>query len=236
MSHIRRFAQYVAYITAFSLLYPLSGLATESIAHLAGYPGFRSGHLSPRFLSGALWVVPYATCQVIAAGITVRGLSLRNLLWLSCLFALISHALSALDIRLVMAQSGLSVVSTLMSITVGSLDHNDHQEGNIDRYGGGGPKSRWPNRVTWPPTITRLNPGYVDVGKTEDGQPKIRLTWGGGFGHWGIEIGPEDMEVPQTLERKGQEFGPPDHRYTVYDTGEYRLPFAPGAYVWYEIQ
>jgi hypothetical protein len=423
MSHVRRFAEYVAYIAAFCLFYSLSGLAIEGITRLAGYPDFRTGLLPPRFLSGILWIVPYATCQVVAAGVAVRGLSLKRLLCFSCLFIVISHLLSALSIRMTMAGSGLSVVSGLISITVGSLlpylapililalmgrkrapqelvlpagpesmgaaeecraavgakqavgtgdwcrrywfvldlllagflglcgaladpfglisygcglyndggtefllvmllvllfvpaalcllvlgarmsatwpkrihnkarlrllrtltaigvvsglvlpftplrppgyktyaagfrrymrseadlpairywlsslDANDLREMKASQYGGDGSRPRGPNAIAWPSAIARLHPGYVELDTTKDGQPKIRLTWGGGFGHWGAEIGPEGMEVPATLERKGEEFGPPGHRYTVYDTGEYRLPFAPGAYVWYEIQ
>jgi hypothetical protein len=117
-----------------------------------------------------------------------------------------------------------------------SLDPNDLQRIDADLHGKGGSESYGWRAGAWPPMITRLNPGYVALGKTTDGGPKIRLTWGGPFGHWGVEIGPEDMGIPLTRERKGQEFGPPDHRYTVYDTGEYRATFAPGAYIWHEIQ
>jgi len=44
------------------------------------------------------------------------------------------------------------------------------------------------------------------------------------------------MEIPETQERTGQEYGPPDRPQVVYAPGEYRLPLAPGAYIWYELQ
>ncbi len=73
----------------------------------------------------------------------------------------------------------------------------------------------------WPKSVKVLNPSYVNPDLDENGNPKVRLTWGGGFGHWGFEIGMEDMEIP-----------PSDFS----QFGEYRLPLEPGAYVWHELQ
>lgn len=70
-------------------------------------------------------------------------------------------------------------------------------------------------------SVKVLKPRYVNLDMDKNGNPKVRLTWGGGFGHWGIEIGMEDMEIP-----------PSDFS----DYGEYRLPLEPGAYVWHELQ
>jgi len=66
-----------------------------------------------------------------------------------------------------------------------------------------------------------LNPKYVFFSTDENGNPKVRLAWGSGFGHWGVEIGMEDMEIPSS---------------DFSDYGEYRLPLEPGAYVWHELQ
>jgi hypothetical protein len=92
--------------------------------------------------------------------------------------------------------------------------------------------SCWPDTVVWASAITQLNPHYVQLDKTETGRPKIRLTWGGALGHWGVEIGPEDMPIPETLPRRRNVI----YGQVFWDEGEYRLPLAPGAYVWYEIQ
>ena len=73
----------------------------------------------------------------------------------------------------------------------------------------------------WPKSVKVLNPSYVNLDIDKNGNPKVRLTWGGGFGHWGVEIGMEDMEIPQS---------------DFSQFGEYRLPLEPGAYVWHELQ
>jgi len=82
-------------------------------------------------------------------------------------------------------------------------------------------KSKWPDSINWPKSLTVFNPGYVNLDLDENGHPKIRLTWGAALGHWGVEIGMEDMEIP-----------PSDFSRH----GEYRLPVEPGVYVWHEIQ
>jgi len=82
-------------------------------------------------------------------------------------------------------------------------------------------KSKWPDSINWPKSLTVFNPGYVNLDLDENGNPKVRLTWGGPFAHWGAEIGMEDMKIP-----------PSD--FSRY--GEYRLPVEPGVYVWHEIQ
>jgi len=73
----------------------------------------------------------------------------------------------------------------------------------------------------FPESFKVLKPRYVNLDMDKNGNPKVRLTWGGGFGHWGIEIGMEDMEVP-----------PSD--FSCF--GEYRLPLESGVYVWHELQ
>ena len=66
----------------------------------------------------------------------------------------------------------------------------------------------------------------------EAGRPTIRLGWGGSLAYWGFVVGDETMTVPETQPRTKEEFpsGP------VYSPGEYRLPIAPGAYVWHQIR
>ena len=73
----------------------------------------------------------------------------------------------------------------------------------------------------WPRSLKIFLPANVNLDLDENGSPKVRFTWGSGFGHWGFEIGMEDMEIP-----------PSD--FSLY--GEYRLPLEPGAYVWHELQ
>ena len=82
-------------------------------------------------------------------------------------------------------------------------------------------KSYWPDSIKWPKSLKVFNPRYVNLDLDENANPKVRLEWGSALGHWGVEIGMEDMEIP-----------PSD--FSRY--GEYRLPLQPGAYVWHELQ
>ncbi len=113
-----------------------------------------------------------------------------------------------------------------------TLDPNLCTGEYIDLYTGNDFKPHWPDAVAWPEAITRFEPHYVQLMKTETRHPKIRLTWGGAPGHWGVEIGPEDMPIPKTLPLRRSTI----HGQELWDEGEYRLPLAPGAYVWHEIQ
>ncbi|TKJ35930.1 MAG: hypothetical protein CEE38_13030 [Planctomycetes bacterium B3_Pla] len=88
-------------------------------------------------------------------------------------------------------------------------------------YGSNLYERRWPDSLEWPESLKVFRPGYVNLDLDENHNPKVRLTWGGPFGHWGVEIGMEDMKIP-----------PSDFS----QWGEYRLPLEPGAYVWYELQ
>lgn len=74
----------------------------------------------------------------------------------------------------------------------------------------------------WPKSLKALKPGVVLLSADDNGNAKARLMWGSGFmGHWGVEIGTEDMQIP-----------PSDFS----EFGEYRLPLEPGVYVWHELQ
>lgn len=73
----------------------------------------------------------------------------------------------------------------------------------------------------YPKSVKVLKPRYVRLDLDENGSPKVRLTWGGGFGHWGVEIRAQDTKIP-----------PSDFS----QFGEYRLPVQPGVYAWHELQ
>lgn len=79
----------------------------------------------------------------------------------------------------------------------------------------------WPDSIKWPECLTTFKTHYGNLELNDEGDAKIRLTWGGAFSHWGFEVGPVNMKIPPS------DFG---------QRGEYRLPLAPGAYAWYELK
>lgn len=67
----------------------------------------------------------------------------------------------------------------------------------------------------WPSVISRLSPNYVSC-KEENGKKYINIEWGVVSGHWGLVIGPKDMQIPK-------------------NSNKYVIPLdKPGAYVWHE--
>lgn len=50
---------------------------------------------------------------------------------------------------------------------------------------------------------------------------------------WGVAVGHPEMAVPATQPRE-KEILP--NGQVLYHSGEYRLPLAPGAYVWHNIE
>ena len=78
----------------------------------------------------------------------------------------------------------------------------------------------WVDGSEWPKCIKELSPNDIQV-FYDNNNRQIQLTWGGGFGHWGLIVGPENMEIPES------DFEP---------HGEYRAFLEPGAYVFHEIQ
>lgn len=82
----------------------------------------------------------------------------------------------------------------------------------------------------WPEPVTSLHLHYVLLRLDRDKYPVVRLGWAALDAFWGVEIGPEDMEIPETLPRQKVQVG----GSTMYEHGEYRLPVSPGVYVWHE--
>ena len=90
-----------------------------------------------------------------------------------------------------------------------------------------------PKYVAPPGSIRHLRPRYTKLMLDNGGRPMIRLTWGGGLmGHWGLVVGSENMEIPETRPEQKKEYGYGANKQVLYEPGEYRLPLAAGAYVW----
>lgn len=77
------------------------------------------------------------------------------------------------------------------------------------------------DKSEWPECVKGLLPMHVGVSAYDNDGNMVRLTWGGGFGHWGLVVGPEIMETPKS---------------DVSQYGEYRVPLEPGAYLFHEVQ
>jgi hypothetical protein len=78
-------------------------------------------------------------------------------------------------------------------------------------------------RSDWPQSLSGLKGAVRMLAVDENGNAKVRLAWGSTpiEGHWGIDIGAEDMKIP-----------PSD--FSLY--GEYRVPVEPGVYVWQALE
>jgi uncharacterized integral membrane protein len=84
-----------------------------------------------------------------------------------------------------------------------TLDKEDYDESGV----------RLP-RDEWPKSLRVLNPPHIDLYADSNGNPKVRIIWGGGVFHWGVEIGMEDMENPPFY------FGPLDE-WLLMESGVY---------------
>jgi hypothetical protein len=71
-----------------------------------------------------------------------------------------------------------------------------------------------------PEVISKLDPQYLYFSDFEKEGRVIEFEWGNAFGHWGLRIGPADMETPQ-------------EGHIVIDEGtyEYQRPIEPGVYI-----
>ncbi len=62
---------------------------------------------------------------------------------------------------------------------------------DYDEFGDRVPSEKWPE------SLRKLKPGArVFLEADQKGNPQIRIVEGGGFFHWGLTIGMEDMEIP----------------------------------------
>lgn len=87
------------------------------------------------------------------------------------------------------------------------------------------------------PAIAELHPRGTQVSLDDEGRPMVQLFWGSGMlGHWGLVVGDEHMEIPKTElpRRMVSAQGADSSESPMY--GECRLPLAPGAYVWSELE
>ena len=87
-----------------------------------------------------------------------------------------------------------------------TLDKEDYDEFSVR-----GPRDEWPK------SLKILNPEGVSILADENGNPQVRMIWGGAFFHWGVVIGMEDMAAPPS---------------NISEWTECWLPVEAGVYVW----
>ena len=105
---IRRYLPYIVYVIGFSFFYSiLSDLQGSLSAWYSGITEEFFFYSVSEIILHARFTMFYVICQVIAAVITVRNLSLRKLFFLSCVFAFISQSISFFEFRMMKFVGGL---------------------------------------------------------------------------------------------------------------------------------
>jgi hypothetical protein len=97
-----RIILYIIYAIAFSFFYSLAYVIQYTIsAKLGGYsqPIYKPSYWIREFTVAANEAIPYVICQIIAAVLTVKALSLKKLFYLSCLFIIINSLLGILLLK-----------------------------------------------------------------------------------------------------------------------------------------
>ncbi len=82
-------------------------------------------------------------------------------------------------------------------------------DGDYNEYGYRVPPEQWPE------SLKGLKSESVGFWVYKN-NPLLKIMWGGGFFHWGVEIGLEDFEIPES---------------DMEDGSESRLLVEPGIYV-----
>ncbi len=104
---ISKLTPYILYVITFSLFFASSNTLSDALlmartttgtAYTA--PIFNFSYLASQIGLCAVWTMPYVICQVAAAALTVKALSLRKLFCLSCVFTVLCHLLCALAFRM----------------------------------------------------------------------------------------------------------------------------------------
>lgn len=107
---IRKIISYIIYVMAFSTFLPLSVLLIDHLTRFIGYPTSITEDFYPgrALYQATLMVMPYVICQIIAAALTVRALSLKKLFYLSCVFAILGQLISYIAIKKMLKAISLS--------------------------------------------------------------------------------------------------------------------------------
>jgi len=106
-----------------------------------------------------------------------------------------------------------------MQAWLDTLDPNACSDYVYDLASGATIESWWPDAAPWARAITPMAPYSATLSPGSEGHPAIHIRFSTG-GLTGLAVGDPDMVIPPSgFSRRG----------------EYRLPVAPGAYVWCEV-
>ena len=81
----------------------------------------------------------------------------------------------------------------------------------------------------FPETFTNINPTGMVLSIDKENHRTVRFTWATHGWLWGIVIGPETMETPET------DLGSDSADGTRHFFGEYRVEIQKGVYAWYRL-
>jgi len=100
---------YIFYVIGFSFFYSiLSDLQASLSFWFSGITeNFSFNYTVSELILHARFAMFYTICQVIAAVITVRGLSLRKLFYFSCIFVIVGQFISFFEFRMMKLIGGL---------------------------------------------------------------------------------------------------------------------------------
>jgi len=197
-----RFIPYTGTLVHVCMLYPLICIFIIYCLYRGvsrRYRGSREGNAKSQLTNVAEIGIPlvFIMLLIISFFISVKGMLVFDKPFM---YGLQTRMKSKVDVEAIRAW--------LQSLGDEDYDGSDHTDNRYLR-----------NRSEWPEPLRELKPSRIFLSADENGNAKVRLWWGSSpiEGHWGVEIGAENMEIPSS-------------DFSMY--GEYRLPVEPGVYVW----
>jgi len=125
----------------------------------------------------------------------------RKAVWIACITVVICNPVFALMVPLrrpgyhafltgYLAWAEENVPIKAIRDWMAAVDQKDFAAMKQYAYDSGTTGRDWPEFLV--PLYPRVHSGYVAV--NEEGQAYVKLWGGGGFGHWGVIVGPKDAE------------------------------------------
>jgi hypothetical protein len=123
----------------------------------------------------------------------------RKALWIACITVIVCNPVSAFMVPLrspgykaflngYQAWAETNVPVEAIRDWLATVDPKEFAAMKQYAYDSGTEECNWPELLV--PLYPRVHSGYV--AENEEGQRYLRLWGGGGFGHWGVTIGPKD--------------------------------------------